>query len=88
MSTITILAMLVILGSALSITGISFISSVDAQMAGDNATMSGNMTGGNATGGNMSGSISSEGDIIDLGGGGDFSNDGGGGDDAESESDP
>jgi ABC-type lipoprotein release transport system permease subunit len=62
MSTITILAMLAIFaGATLSITGSSVISSVDAQMTDDNATMSGNMTGGNATGGNMtepSGSIS------------------------------
>ena len=34
------------------------MSSVVAQeMTGDNATMSGNMTGGNATGGNMTGRI-------------------------------
>ena len=63
MNTITILAMLVILsGAMLSITGFSDVSSVVAQLTGDNATMSGNMTGGNVTGGNMtgtSGSISS-----------------------------
>jgi xanthosine utilization system XapX-like protein len=60
MTTITILAMLAILvGSTLSITGFSVVSSVEAQMTGDNATMSGNMTGGNATGGNTTGSISS-----------------------------
>ena len=61
MNTITILAMLAILsGAILSITGLTVISSVDAQMTGDNATMSGNMTGGNVTGGNMTGSISDE----------------------------
>ena len=59
MTSITILAMLVILaGAALAITGFS-VSSVVAQMNGDNATMSGNMTGGNVTGGNTTGSISS-----------------------------
>ena len=59
MNTITILAMLAILsGATLSITGLTVISSVDAQMTDDNATMSGNMTGGNATGGNTTGSIS------------------------------
>jgi hypothetical protein len=58
MNTITILAMLIILaGATLSITGFSVTSSVVAQMTGDNATMSGNMTGGNVTGGNMTGSI-------------------------------
>ena len=52
-NTITILAMLAILsGAILSIIGLTVISSVDAQMTGDNATMSGNMTGGNVTGGN------------------------------------
>jgi pimeloyl-ACP methyl ester carboxylesterase len=51
MNTITILAMLVILsGAMLSITGFSVASSVVAQMTGDNATMSENMTGGNVTG--------------------------------------
>ncbi|MGA7691845.1 MAG: hypothetical protein WCA61_06020 [Nitrososphaeraceae archaeon] len=45
MNTITILAMLVISGAMLSITGFSVASSVVAQMTGDNATMSGNMTG-------------------------------------------
>jgi hypothetical protein len=60
MNTITILAMLTILaGATISITGFSIISSVVAQMTGDNATMSGNMTGGNVTGGNTTGSISS-----------------------------
>ena len=60
MNTITILAMLAILsGATLSITGLTVISSVDAQMTGDNATMSGNMTGGNVTGDNTTGSISS-----------------------------
>ena len=59
MITITILAMLAILaGATLSITGFS-VSSVVAQMTGDNATMSGNMTGDNVTGGNTTGSISS-----------------------------
>ena len=59
MNTITILAMLVILsGAMLSITGFNDVSSVVAQMTGDNATMSGNMTGGNVTEGNTTGSIS------------------------------
>jgi hypothetical protein len=50
MSTITILAMLVILaGATLSITGFSVTSSVVAQATSDNATM-GNMSGGNMTG--------------------------------------
>jgi hypothetical protein len=77
----TIIAILVILailaGATLSVTGFSVISSVDAQMSGDNASVSGNMTGGNATGGNMSGSISS----VDDGesGGSVTTNDGGGG---------
>jgi xanthosine utilization system XapX-like protein len=63
MTTIAILAMLAILaGATLSVTGFSVISSVAAQMTGDNATMSGNMTGDNVTGGNMTGSISSEDD--------------------------
>ena len=63
MNTITMLAMLAILsGATLSITGLTVISSVDAQMTGDNATMSGNMTGGNVTGDNTTGSISSEGE--------------------------
>jgi hypothetical protein len=75
---IAILVILAILaGATLSITGFSVISSVDAQMTGDNTTVSGNMTGGNATGGNMSGSISS----VDDGesGGSVTTNDGGGG---------
>jgi hypothetical protein len=60
MTTVVILAMLAILvGATLSITGFSVVSSVDAQMTGDNTTMSGNMTGGNATGGNMSGTSGS-----------------------------
>ena len=60
MNTIAILAMLAILaGATLSITGFTVISSVVAQTTGDNATMSGNMTGGNVTGGNTTGSISS-----------------------------
>ncbi|HEX5977221.1 MAG TPA: hypothetical protein VFY68_08075 [Nitrososphaeraceae archaeon] len=53
---ITILAILA--GATLSIAGFTVISSMDAQMTGDNATMSGNMTGGNVTGGNTTGSIS------------------------------
>ena len=58
--TITILTMLAILaGATLSITGFSVMSSVVAQMTGDNATMSGNMTGGNVTGCNTTGSVSS-----------------------------
>jgi hypothetical protein len=58
MNTITMLAMLAIVsGATLSITGFSVMSSVVAQMTGDNATMSGNMTGGNVTGGNMTGRI-------------------------------
>ena len=63
MTIITTLAMLAILvGATLSITGFSVTGSVVAQMTGDNATMSGNMTGGNVTGGNTTGSISSAGD--------------------------
>jgi hypothetical protein len=88
MSTITILAMLVILGSALSITGFSVTCSVAAQTTGDNATMSGNMTGGNATGGNATGSISSTDDGVIQGGDGGDIIEGDGGDDAEFESDP
>jgi hypothetical protein len=91
MSATIILAMLAILvGSTLSITGFSVVSSVVAQMTGDNATTSGNMTGGNATGGNMSGtsgSISSEGDFVQGGDGGETVIEGGdGGDDEMSES--
>ena len=79
MTTIAILAVLAILtGVTLLITGFTVISSVDAQVTGDNATMSGNMTGGNATGGNMSGSISSV-DDGERGGGSFTTNDGGGG---------
>jgi xanthosine utilization system XapX-like protein len=79
MTTIAILAVLAILtGVTLLITGFTVISSVDAQVTGDNATMSGNMTGGNATGGNMSGSISSV-DDGESGGGSVTTNDGGGG---------
>lgn len=64
MTTIAILAILAILGgvATLSVTGFTVMSPVVAQTTGDNATMSGNMTGGNVTGGNMtgtSGSISS-----------------------------
>jgi hypothetical protein len=59
MNTITILATLVILsGAMLAITGFSVASSVVAQMTGDNATMSENLTGGNVTGSNTTGSIS------------------------------
>jgi hypothetical protein len=63
MTTIAILAILAILGgvATLSITGFSVATPVVAQMTGDNATISGNMTAGNATS-NMtgtSGSISS-----------------------------
>jgi hypothetical protein len=59
MTTIMILAILAILaGATLSITGFS-VGSVVAQMTGDNATMSGNVTGGNVTGGDTTGSISS-----------------------------
>jgi hypothetical protein len=51
MNAIAILATLVILsGAMLSIIGFSDVSSVVAQMTGDNATMSGNMSGGNMTG--------------------------------------
>jgi hypothetical protein len=51
MNTITILAMLVILaGAMLAIIGFSVVNSVVAQMTGDNATMSENMSGGNMTG--------------------------------------
>ena len=77
MNTITILAMLVTLsGAMLAITGFNVTSPVAAQMTGDNATMSGNMTGGNTTGGNTTGSISSLGEngggtvIVDEDGGG------------------
>jgi hypothetical protein len=81
MTTIAILAVLAILtGVTLLITGFTVISSVDAQVTGDNTTMSGNMTGGNATGGNTTGSISS---FEDSGGedgcGSVTTNDGGGG---------
>jgi hypothetical protein len=56
MTTIIILAMLSILvGVALSLSGFTVISSVDAQVTGENATMSGNMTGGNMTDMNMTG---------------------------------
>jgi hypothetical protein len=62
MNSITILAIsAIIAGATLSITGFTVTSPVAAQMTGDNATMSGNMTGGNATGGNTTGSISSSG---------------------------
>ena len=48
--------------------GFTVMSSVVAQeMTGDNATMSGNMTGGNVTGGNMtesSGTVSDMGDTL------------------------
>ena len=49
-------------GAILSITGFTVTSPVSAQMTGDNATMSGNMTGGNTTGGNTTRSISSLGE--------------------------
>jgi hypothetical protein len=39
-------------GATLSVIELSVTSSVVAQMKGDNATMSGNMTGGNVTGSN------------------------------------
>jgi hypothetical protein len=63
MITITILAILAILGgvATLSVTGFTIMSSVVAQTTGDNATTSGNMTGGNVTGSNTteaSGTIS------------------------------
>ena len=58
MTTIIILAMLSILvGVALSLSGFTVISSVDAQVTGENATMSGNMTGGNMTDMNMTAGI-------------------------------
>jgi hypothetical protein len=68
MNSITILAMLVILSgvATLSLSGLTVINTVVAQMA-DNASMGnltignntlGNMTGGNVTGGNTTGSIS------------------------------
>ena len=51
LTTITLLAILAILvGATMSVAGFSVVSSVDAQTTGDNATMSGNMTGGNMTG--------------------------------------
>ena len=61
MTTIAILAILAILGGVaiLSITGSTIISSVVAQMTGDNTTMSGNMTGGNVTGGNTTEAVGS-----------------------------
>jgi hypothetical protein len=64
MTTIAILVILAILDgvATLSLAGFTVMSTVVAQMTGDNATMSGNMTDGNVTGGNMtgtSGSISS-----------------------------
>jgi hypothetical protein len=59
MTTIILAILAILVGALLSITGFSVIGSVDAQMTGDNATMSGNMTGGNVTGGNTTGSISS-----------------------------
>jgi hypothetical protein len=76
---IIILAILAILvGALLSITGFSVIGSVDAQMTGENATMSGNMTGSNVTGGNTTGSISSF-DESESSGGTVSSDEGGGG---------
>ena len=51
MNSITILTILAILsGATLSITGFSVMSSVVAQMTGDNATTSGNMTAEEAKG--------------------------------------
>ena len=62
MNSIKILAIsTIIAGATLLITGFTVTSPVAAQMTGDNATMSGNMTGGNATGVNTTGSISSSG---------------------------
>jgi hypothetical protein len=60
MITIIILAILSILaGATLSMAGFTFMSSVVAQeMTGNNATLSGNMTGGNVTGDNTTGSVS------------------------------
>ena len=64
MTAIAILAILAILGgiATISVTGFTIISPVAAQTpTGDNATMSGNMTGGNVTGSNTteaSGTIS------------------------------
>jgi len=63
MTATAILAILVILGgvATLSVTAFTVMSSVVAQMTGDNTTMSGNMTGGNVTGSNTteaSGTIS------------------------------
>ena len=61
MNTITVLAMLVILsGAMLSIIGFSVSSSVVAQMTGNDATMSENMTGGNVTGDKLWGNFSSD----------------------------
>ena len=67
MTIIIILAILSILaGATLSVTGSTIISPTSAQTpTGDNASLTGNMTGGNVTGGNMTGSISS----FDEGGG-------------------
>jgi pimeloyl-ACP methyl ester carboxylesterase len=60
-NTITILAMLVILsGAMLSIIGFNVSSSVVAQMTGNNATMSENMTGGNVTGDKLRANFSSD----------------------------
>jgi hypothetical protein len=79
MTTISILGILAVLGgvATLSVTGFPVINSVATQTpTGDNATMSGNMTGGNMTGGNTTeavGTISSDGD------GGTVTTDGGGG---------
>jgi len=75
MTTIAILAILVILVgiATLSLVGFTVMSSVAAQTTGDNATTSGNMTGGNVTGGNTTeavGSISSDGTVSEDGGGG------------------
>jgi hypothetical protein len=61
MTTIAILAILAILGgvATLSVTGFNVMPSVVAQTTGDNATMSGNMTGGNVTGSNTTEAVGS-----------------------------
>jgi hypothetical protein len=61
MNTIAILAILAILGgiATLSLVGFTVMSSVVAQTTGDNATMSGNMTGGNVTGSNTTEAVGS-----------------------------
>jgi hypothetical protein len=66
MNTFRILAISAILAAAtLSMAGFTVMISVVAQeMIGDNATMSGNMTGGNVTGGNTT---ESSGTVSDMG---------------------